>query len=208
MSKYGHRTHNWFEAVINKIGGEEAAERFLRDELTISEPARSWIEKDGVIYLSVTSNGRTGPEWIAHFEKKGDRVGTYGKKVLCSSDFVPTNGVTYQVAVLKGMLFNDKDRVTKNIRKDASQRKLNTPNAEIACLIRDKFTDAKIEAMGLWAIVAMHEPIKDSDGYPGLLNASRRGGGRWLLACFGEPVIQWLRENGFAFVVSQVCPQS
>jgi len=37
MSKYGHKTHNWFESVIDKIGGEEAAERFLHDELVISE---------------------------------------------------------------------------------------------------------------------------------------------------------------------------
>lgn len=29
MSKYGHRTGNWFEAVVNKLGGEKAAEEFL-----------------------------------------------------------------------------------------------------------------------------------------------------------------------------------
>ena len=35
MSKYGHRPINWFEAIVNKLGGEEAAERFLRGELAI-----------------------------------------------------------------------------------------------------------------------------------------------------------------------------
>lgn len=35
MSKYGHRPHDWFEAIVNKLGGEEGAEAFLRDELTI-----------------------------------------------------------------------------------------------------------------------------------------------------------------------------
>lgn len=37
MSKYGHRSHNWFEAIVNKLGGEEAAERFLRGELVVGE---------------------------------------------------------------------------------------------------------------------------------------------------------------------------
>lgn len=35
MSKYGHRPHNWFEAIVNKLGGEEAAERFLRDDVVV-----------------------------------------------------------------------------------------------------------------------------------------------------------------------------
>jgi len=35
MSKYGHRTHNWFESIVNKLGGEEGAEAFLRDELKL-----------------------------------------------------------------------------------------------------------------------------------------------------------------------------
>lgn len=204
MSKYGHRTHNWFEAVINKIGGEEAAERFLRDELTISDLARAWREQKGVIYFSVTSNGMTGPEWIAHFEKKGDHVGDYAKQLLGHRDFVPTNGVTYQVAVIKGMIYSDRDRTIKSIREDADNMKFSKPNAEIACLIRDKFTDAEIELMGLIWIVTMHEPIKDSDGDPSLLNASRRDGGRWLRTCYGRPDDPWDREDGFAFVVSQV----
>ena len=36
--------------------------------------------------------------------------------------------------------------------------------------------------MGLWYIVAMHEPINDSGGDPFLLDAHRYGGGRWLHA--------------------------
>ena len=34
-SKYGHRAINWFEAIGNKLGGEEGAERFLRGELAV-----------------------------------------------------------------------------------------------------------------------------------------------------------------------------
>ena len=45
MSKYGHRSHNWFEAIVNKLGGENAAERFLRGELVVTEPERGEGEK-------------------------------------------------------------------------------------------------------------------------------------------------------------------
>lgn len=34
-NKYGHRTLNWFEAIVNKLDGEEGAERFLRGELVL-----------------------------------------------------------------------------------------------------------------------------------------------------------------------------
>lgn len=39
MSKYGQRNIDWFEAIVNKLGGEEGAERFLRGEVVIKEPS-------------------------------------------------------------------------------------------------------------------------------------------------------------------------
>ena len=192
------------EAVWNKLGGEEGVDRFLRNELSVSEPTRSWREKDGVIYFSVTSDGTEGEDWIKRLEGKGFRVGNYAKQMLRSPDFKPTNGLTTEVAVLKGMLFEDQSRTTKKIRAEADKRKLVVPNAELACLIREKFTDKEIEAMGLIWIVAMHEPIKDSDGLPGLLYVDRRDRGRWLSARCDSPGGRWCRDCGFAFAVSQV----
>jgi len=213
MSKYP-KTLGRIEAVWNKLGGEAGVDRFLRDELSVSEPTRSWCEKDGVIYLPpLVSDGTMGPLWIPRLEKKGFRVGDYAKQVLRSPDFKPTNGVTTEVAILKGVLFKDDDRITKNIRAKAytgiftQGRKLFDPNAEMACLIREKFTDEDIEAMGLWYIVAMHEPINDSDGDPYLLYASRNVDGRWLDACSDRPDSRWDRVLGVAFAVSQVSSQ-
>jgi len=209
MSKYNVYVEDVsVEAVFNKLGGVEGARRFLRDELSVSEPTRSWREEDGV-YFSVTSDGTTGEDWIKRLEGNGFRVGDYAKQVLRSPDFKPTNGVTTGVAVLKGTLFEDNDRITKKIRAYAEafrtpdKRKLSKPNAELACLIREKFTDKEIEAMGLWYIVAMHEPINDSGGGPRLLHAGRDGVGRWLSACCDGPGYGWYRGGGFAFAVSQ-----
>ena len=47
MSKYGHKAHNWFEAVINKMGGEDRAEAFLRGELVLSEVAQTLLRYVG-----------------------------------------------------------------------------------------------------------------------------------------------------------------
>lgn len=201
-------TAGQLNAIVKKLGGYDMALRFLRDELTISEPARSWNEQDGVIYFSITSEGTTGEDWITRLESKGFRVGDYAKQVLRSPDLKPTKGVTTEVAVLKGMLFEDQSRITKSIRAEADKRKLGKPNAELACLIREKFTDKEIEAMGLWYIVVMHEPINDSHGDPNLLDALRIDVGRWLGACSDRPDVRWRRGNGFAFAVSQVSSQS
>jgi len=178
----------------------EAVRMVNAGEVQISVIKPKWTDKDGVIRFSVTSDGTTGPEWIARLEKKGFRVGDYAKSVLCSKDFKPTSGITTEIAILKGMLFEDSNRVTKKIRVEAESRKLTKPNAEVACLIRENFSDEEIEAMGLWWIVAMHEPINDSDGGPRLLNVNRAGVGSWLSTYYDEPDRKWDRSIGFAFV--------
>ena len=187
-------------------GGEDAPERFLRGELLlVSVPTRSssWREEGSVIYFHVTSDGTTGEDWITRLKGKGFRL-DYAKKMLRMPDFKPTNGVTTQVAVLKGMLFEDDDRITKKIRAEADKRKLLKPNTEVACLIREKFTDKDLEAMGLWWIITMHEPITVAGGGPDILGADRYDDGSWLNACSDAPGVRWYRDYGFAFVVSQV----
>lgn len=74
----------------------------------------SWREEDNVIYFSVTCDGTTGEDWIKRLEGKGFHVGDYAKQVLRSPDFKPTSGVTTEVAVLKGVLFLDNDRESRN----------------------------------------------------------------------------------------------
>jgi len=196
--------------LLKKQAGEDGPVRFLRGEITVSELPRAWREQDGVIYFSVVSDGTEGEDWIERMEDKNYCLSDYAKSVLRSPDFRPTNGVTTQVAVLKSMLFSDNDRVTKKIRAEADRRKLKKPNAEMACLIREKFTDEELKAMSLWGIVAMHEPIKDADGDPYLLDARRlppsrlSGGRQWLCAYYDGPGHAWDRWVGFAFTGWQV----
>jgi len=189
---------------MNTADPSEAVRLINSGERVVSKPTCNWREQDGVIYLSVTSDGTTGPEWIKRLEKKSFRLSDYAKGIFRSSGFKPTKGVKYEIVILKGLLFEDNDRITKNIRAEADKRKLDKPNAEVTCLIRENFSDKDIEAMGLTWIVTMHEPIKDSDGALGLLDTDCGADGSGLDACYDSPGIRWDRERGFAFAVSQV----
>ena len=203
MSK-NNRTVDRVQAVWNILGGEDGVDRLIRGEITVSESERVWREQDGVIYFSVTSNSMTGEQWIERLESKGFRLSGYAEQLLLSPDFKPTDGITTEVAVLKGMLFKDNDRITKKIRVEADRRGLTKPNAEVACLIRERLSDEELKAMGFWWIIAMHEPINVAGGDPRLLSVGWHGHSKWLLADYGVSGLMWGRENGFAFVASQV----
>ncbi len=195
-------TADELNTLVERIGGREIALKVISGEMIVSEPTK-WREEKGVIYFSVTSDGTTGPGWIKRLEDKGFKLGDSAKSVLRSIDFKPTTDIITEVAVLKGILFEDDDRITKKIHTEAAKRKLETPNAEIACLIREQFTDEEIEAMGLKWIVSMHEPIKDSAGDPHLLIAGCGDVGHWLSTDCGAPDDIWHREGCFVFAVSQ-----
>lgn len=168
----------------------------------------NWQEQGGVVYLKVTSDGTTGPEWVKRLDKKGFRVGDYAKTVLLSEEFKPTRGVATEIIIIKGTAYNDFDRSTYNIRDIAKRGMLKTPNMEVACLIRENFSDADIKAMGLIWIVVMHEPIKDSGRDQILLGLDRDDDGHWLRTYCGMYGRRWNSGYGFAFVVSTVGSQN
>ena len=192
--------------LMEKLCGEEgmlwleAFKKFLRKEQCWT---KRWTEKDGVIYFTLVSNGKTGDEWITHFEGKKLSVGSYAQSVLRHKNFKPTKaGKVYNIAVLGGNLFSDNDRTTKSIHAEAKKRKMTDPHAEVACLIRDAFSDKEIEEMGLSLIITMHEPIPDSDGRPDVLG-SRRSDDCRLYAYGAHPDDGWRCVNGFAFLAPQ-----
>jgi hypothetical protein len=205
MSKYGNKNLDWFEAVVNKLGGIEGAESFLRGELVLTKPVRRWQEENGVITFTLPpTDGTTGEQWIERLEKKGFRVSDYGKEILRFDAFKPTTGIVYAVKVLKGELFSESDRITKTIRAKAKELKLLDLPAEAACLIRENFTDEELADMGLRWIVVMHEPIKVSDGGLKLLDVDRGADGPWLHSFFDNPDCRWHRDSGFAFAQGPV----
>lgn len=203
--KYASLSLGMVEAVFNKLGGMDGAQRFLSGELTVAEPVRRWREENGVIYFEVTSDGTSGLAWIERLEKKGFRLSTWAKIILNSTDFNPTNGVTYRIAVLRGALFAPSNRTTDKILANAECRALAKPNAEVACLIREMFSDEELRAMDILRIMVFHEPVGRDPacmGVPSILCVFCGNGGRWLDASFFGTNVCWRSKDGFAFAVS------
>jgi hypothetical protein len=169
----------------------------------VSLAGKMSVRSDGNISLMVTSDGTTGEEWIGRLQKKGFSVGENARIMLRSNDFKPTKGVTTRIVVIKGASIIATGLTDGNIRAEASKMKLVAPNAEVACLIREMFTDQELKAMGVWWIVTMHEPIKSYGGKPALLYVTRDFNG---MVIDGYPVGSgdpWDTEGGFAFAVSE-----
>jgi hypothetical protein len=176
----------------------------MNHEGALSPPEPKWREENNIIYFSVTSDGTTGRAWIKRLEQKGFRLSPEIKELLCSRRFKGTNGVTTEVAVMKGALFLRHNRTFKIICSSAHGRKWNKLNSEIACLIREKFSDGEIRDMGLLAIFAAYDPDTDSFGDSSFLVSIRY----FTSVEFNVSSVRSFGgiidlNHGFAFAVSQ-----
>ena len=123
--------------------------------------------------------------------------------MLRHPDFKPTTGVTTKIAVLKA-----KNRFTNDIYAEAKCRNLTELNAEVACLIREQFTDDEIRAMGLVNIVVAHDQFRDKcssvqsfgSGLACLSVHLNRGIG----VHFQRDSSGWYYDEGCAFAVSSL----
>lgn len=88
MSKYGHLTGNWYEALVNKMGGEARANAFVRDEL-ILVPRNTIKIWDGDPF-EVTLGGNCSIDFSSHLLGLGTSVANSAKKMLGMKSFMAT----------------------------------------------------------------------------------------------------------------------
>lgn len=183
---------------------EEEFGRFVNGEPCM---VRKYQELSGIIRFTLPpTDGITGPVWITRLERKDITIGDNARKMLLSKKFVPTTGVVREIAVLKGESFTGENRITRNILAEGTRLGFQhgkESNPEIACQIREMFTNKEVNEMGLLWIITMHEPVIVGDD-PRLLVVDCDGGDPWLYAYCGKPGRRWDREGGFALVVPQV----
>jgi hypothetical protein len=163
-------------------------------------PVRRWREEKGVIYFQLFSEGTSGQKWVKRLRKRGCLLSAAAISVLRSPMFRPTGSGIINIAVLRGTLFPNNYRYASYIRAQAQRRKLWEPGDDIACLIREAFSDKEIQEMGCSSIVGMGEPIDNSNNDPTLLLAQELNGCRWLRTCYGAPHRRFSYTLGFAFI--------
>ncbi len=193
------------KTVMSQMGIDNAVEAVRRinsGDWVVSEAIKRWpIDKDGIIYIDLpVTTGITGPQW-----SKMLNVSEWADDLLNSDDFWVTTGKVYKIAIIPGKFFFDKDRKTVNIRKEMDRRGWlhgNKISPEVACLLRKYLSNQDIADLGLYWLMTMHEPIKDSDGVSGLLSMHRHDVSI-LVTNYDHPNYQWDDDNGFVCVVSQ-----
>jgi hypothetical protein len=170
---------------------------FLQEK---SPNTKKWYEDSNIIILSVTSNGMTGQQWIDHFEKKEMIVTDIAKGVLQSPKFKPSRGITKKIAILKGCLWSNMDRITVNIDFFANECNLGLLKAEDACLVRDIMTDKKIETMRkINRIAIMHNPIEYKNDKHNLLITTSNFNSPHFTTDYSMFNRTWFTETGFAY---------
>jgi hypothetical protein len=171
--------------------------------VAVTETGSEWtVDDEGNIHFTLISNGFTGKRWKKHLERRGFQLSDWARDVLLYASEAPTNGVAYHIVVRPSIKVASCDRVPKKIRAHAADKGWKAPHWEVACLIRDTFTDEHLEKMGLWWIETMHEPNTNS-GVPKLLQSYRDDDGPYLYASYVMPDDEYDDGGGFAFVVPQ-----
>lgn len=165
----------------------------------------------GHVIITVTDLDLTGEQEIERLTAAGYRLSDWAKSCLLSRkadgydrNHRLENGRAYKIALMPGKEIEcDAERTTENLRKRGIEKYgYKKSFAGIAPRIREVVSDKQLEEMGIWYVAALHDPIKDSDGYPYVLYAGRSVDGRWLDAYWGDPQYRWSGHGAFAFLVS------
>ena len=186
MSKYGHRPHNWFEGVINKMGGEEQAEAFLRGELVLKPVAPAIF----AVWKTITVGGKNKNALLDALQSDGFFVSDWARDMMNKDAFTTSEGeqiINLGRATLRELGFT-KEPTTEEIWNRIRELGHDLCQAEDGPNLRLQFTD---QERGDWCWLAM-EQIVDSDGYPGVFDVRCYDGGkRWLNGDIVEPGDRW-----------------
>ena len=166
--------------------------------------------QNGRFYFAVVGTALEAEKWGERLEAGGHTFSKYGADVLSKPDYDEKHrleaGKLYKLGLVLGTeIVEDHNRSTvalQNLgRREVGEQAVTGLKAELALLIREKFSNAELEAMGLGYIAVLHEPIVDSGGYPCVLYSLRRDGSR-VHALYAPPGSQWRDNGAFACLAS------
>ncbi len=161
------------------------------------------------ITFTVTGLGLTGEQWITRLVSGGHKLSDWARDILSKSDYDENHrleaGKEYKVTLVFGKeIKKDKDRSTANLKaiatRELGEQSVTGLKGELALLIREKFTNTELEAMGIFYITVLHEPIIDSVGHADVLYSNRSDDVSFVIARYDGPGSQWVDVGAFAFL--------
>ena len=173
----------------------------LQSHLQAAIEGRFADSGEAKVIWTVTSDGRSAEQLIVALEAKGIHVSNYAKDIMGKPAFKTMGGMTHRLVAIRGDEFEDDERTTKNIFKEAKRRGYRIPPAEVAPLLREKFSQ---EELGLPYVAVFHEPIRGSFGGPVVLELSQYVDADWLSAWGAYDDDRWIRGFVFVFLAPQV----
>lgn len=176
------------EEIETFLGDEQGLQsllQYIRGGKTLIDTPVDWITRTkgprvGAHLFTVDPDGVIGPEWLEYFARTKVKLQDWAARLIEADGFSiagdwETNEDKTWIEVLNTSLIAQLqggavDLGHRAVRKLAAELGMKTPKAEVACLIRKRYSMEQIRAMGFRHIIVMHEPIKDpSDGQESLI---------------------------------------
>ena len=165
--------------------------------------------QNGHVVLTINGLDLTGAAEVSRLKDQKYNVGD-----IATSCFKSTNedgydlthrlvaGQTYRIVLVPGKeIERINDRTTSGLLAFGERLGYLRPLAGIIPRLRERLTDKQLEELGLWYIVALHQPIADTVGFLLVLGLVRSGAGRHVDAHGDGPGNQWDGGGAFAFLV-------
>lgn len=175
---------------------------------------RNPFEKQTRIEFTVRGTGLTAAAWISTLESAGHEIVDWARRVLSHPDYDAKHrleaGKEYKLVLILGKeIANDLNRTTKNLTaiadKEFGEQSVSGLKAELALLIRMKFSNSELLQMGLYYIAVLHDPIAtifEGDPCPYVISIDRSLGKSWVSADCVKPNRDWPGDGAFAFLAS------
>lgn len=193
--KYDEMTWGTMEAVVNKLGGMDGVQRFLRGELKIVVAAAIVAFPT---FKKITLNAHNNVAKLREALKAaGNNISDYGEDLLAKMSLVKEAVELELVVVSVKDLGLKSGATTKQIYDRANQLGLDLCPAQVGPELRLAYQD---QPGGEWLLVAM-TPITDRNGYPLVFSVVRNDDGfRWLSSAYANPGCTWNDNDRWVFV--------
>jgi hypothetical protein len=164
--------------------------------------------ENGRLHFTVRGTGIESKYWPERLKAGGHELSKWAKDILSKPDYDKKHrleaGKVYKLCLVLGAeLATDAERSTAGLKafalREIGEQSVAGLKGELALLIREVFTNAELELMGIYYIAVLHEPIVDSVSSPRVLNSNRHDGS-FVSAYCAAPGDQWGVGGAFAFL--------